>query len=334
MRYRPLGQSGIEASVVGVGTWAIGGWMWGGTDEQDSIQAVHAAIDSGVNLIDTAPVYGFGLSEEIVGRAIRDRRDKVVIATKCGMVCNPGVGASKFRVNTAGPSEHGLIHVQIHLAPDSIRQEVEDSLQRLGTDHIDLYQTHWQDPTTAIEDTMATLMKLKEQGKIRAIGVSNATSEQMDAYRWQGPLDSDQEKYSMLDQDIEADRLPYCREKDIAVLAYSPLAQGLLTGKMDPSREFPEGDLRRDNERFSRENRERVTAMLNGFKPIAEARGLTLAQLTIAWTVHQPGLTHALVGARNPKQAQENAAAGDVVLADDVLSRMNEIIDEHVAVVA
>lgn len=334
MQYRALGQSDIQASVVGIGTWAIGGWMWGGTDEQDSIAAIHAAVDQGINLIDTAPVYGFGLSEEIVGRAIRDRRDKVILATKCGMVCNPTAGTPKFRVNTAGADEHGLIQINIHLAPESIRREVEDSLARLGIDHIDLYQTHWQESTTAIQDTMGALMKLKQEGKIRAIGVSNATSGQMEAYRQQGPVDSDQEKFSMLDRDIEADQLPYCREHDVAVLAYSPLAQGLLTGKMDPSRAFPEGDLRRGNPRFSRENRERVTSMLNEFKPIAEKHGLTLAQLTIAWTVHQPGLTHALVGARNPKQAEENAAAGGVKLSEDDLSRMNQIIDEHVAAVA
>jgi aryl-alcohol dehydrogenase-like predicted oxidoreductase len=329
-----LGQSGIQASVVGLGAWAIGGWMWGGTSEKESIETIHAAIDAGTDLIDTAPIYGFGLSERIVGKAIKDRRDKVVLATKCAMVCDTGRGEHKFNSDVSGPAENGHIHIQVCLHPESIRQELEESLRRLQTDCIDLYQTHWQDSTTPIEDTMATLLDLKQEGKIRAIGVSNATSEHMDQYRALGPIDSDQEKFSMLDQEIREDQLPYCHQHGIAILAYSPLAQGLLTGKMGPDREFEEGDQRRNNARYSVENRRRVADMLQAFEPIAEKHGGTLAQAVIAWTFHQDGVTHVLCGARHVGQAQENAQAGLIELGAKDLQIMNHSVEEYSGVLA
>src|SRR5882724_5273624 len=192
MLYRPLGQSGIQASVIGLGTWAIGGWMWGGTDEAKAIRAIQVSLDAGITLIDTAPAYGLGLSETIVGKAVAGRRDKVVIATKCGLV---------WHVKRGDPflDEKGKA-IHRYLGSESIRYEVEQSLKRLNTDYIDLYQTHWQDVTTPIEETMKTLLDLKKQGKIRAIGVSNCAVEQLEAYRKIGPLDSAQEKYSMLDR--------------------------------------------------------------------------------------------------------------------------------------
>lgn len=321
MRYRSLGQSEIQASVVAFGAWAIGGWPWGGTDESNAIAAIHKALDLGMNLIDTAPAYGLGLSEEIVGRALQGRRDKAVIATKCGLVWHTNKGNYYF-------TEYDK-PVHRYLGPESIRYEVEQSLKRLRTDYIDLLQTHWQDPTTPIEDTMGELLRLKDEGKIRAIGVSNVTIEQLEAYRKVGPVDSDQELYSMLDRRIEADLLPYCREHNIAVLAYSPLAQGLLTGKVGPEREFPEGDMRRNNPRFSVENRRQIAAMLDEFRYIADDRGITLTQLVIAWTVAQSGITHALVGARNPEQVEENAGAGDVELTFEELSVINKAISSY-----
>lgn len=324
MRYRPLGQSGIQASVVAFGAWAIGGWPWGGTDEPNAVAAIHKALDLGVSFIDTAPAYGLGLSEEIVGRALAGRRDKAVIATKCGLVWHTGKGTRFF-------NEYGK-DVYRYLGPESIRYEVEQSLKRLRTDHIDLYQTHWQDETTPIADTMGELMRLKDEGKIRAIGVSNVTVDHLEEYRKRGPVDSAQQLYSMLDRGIEADVLPYCREHNISVLAYSPIAQGLLTGKVGPEREFPEGDMRRANPRFSVENRQRIAAMLDEFRPIADAHGVTLAQLVIAWTIARPGLTHALVGARDPGQMTENAAAGDVVPTDDELRTMGDALARHLAV--
>jgi aryl-alcohol dehydrogenase-like predicted oxidoreductase len=329
MLKRDLGQSGISASVVAVGAWAMGGWMWGGTDEKESIGAIHAALDAGVDFVDTAPIYGFGLSEEIVGKALKGRRDKVVLATKCGMVAHPGVGEEKFRSNALGPDPDGHLIIHLYNNPDSIRAEVEASLKRLQTDYIDLLQTHWQESTTPIEDTMAAMMDLKQQGKIRAIGVCNATVDHVKQYRQGGPLDSDQEKYSMLDRDIEQKQLPFCRENNIAVLAYSPLSKGLLTGTCGPDREFNEGDQRRSEERFSAKNRKRVAEMLDQFRLVADGRGISTAQLVTAWTFHQPGLTHVLVGARNAEQGRENAAAGEIELTEDELKTIDAAINEY-----
>jgi methylglyoxal reductase len=318
MRYRPLGQSGIEASVVAFGAWAVGGWFWGGADEHDSIEAIRRALDLGITLIDTAPAYGLGHSEKIVGKAIQGRRDEVVLATKCGLVWDTDKGTHFF--DELGKPIHR------YLGAESIRYEVEQSLGRLQTDVIDLYQTHWQDATTPIEETMATLLDLKQEGKIRAIGVSNATIEQMDEYRIVGPLDSDQEKYSMLDREIDSEQLPYCEGNNIAVLAYSPLVQGLLTGKMAADWELSKGDMRSQDPRFSVENRKKVLVFLEELRPIADAHAATFAQLAIAWTLAQPGLTHALVGARSPQQAHENATAAAIVLANRELAVIVEAL--------
>jgi len=329
MKMRPLGLSGIDASVVGFGAWAIGGWLWGGTSESDAICAIHAALDAGINLVDTAPIYGFGVSEEIIGKALKDRRDRAVIATKCGMVIDTKLGQPKFRSTALSLSEHGHLDVRIYNHPDSIREEVERSLARLQTDRIDLYQTHWQDTTTPIEDTMDALLALKKAGKIRAIGVCNATVDQMRQYASRGELDSDQEMYSMLDRRPEAEQLPYCREHRIAVLAYSPLAMGLLTGKMGPDREFAAGDIRGKRPRFSPENRTKVASMLNEIQPIAQRHKLTLTQLVIAWTASQPGLTHVLCGARTPEQANENAVAGSVELPAADSQAVSEVVSRY-----
>jgi len=280
--------------------------MWGGTDTQQSVRSIQASLDAGVNFIDTAPAYGLGLSERIVGEAIRGRRDKVILATKCGLVWHTPKG--NFFVDQNGTRIHR------YLGAESIRYEVEHSLRRLETDYIDLYQTHWQDPTTPIEETMGTLLDLKKQGKIRAIGVSNCTVEQVRRYRSVGPLDAAQEKYSMLNRELEREYLPYCVQNRIAVLAYSPLANGLLTGKVDPERIFPEDDLRHDNPMFSRESRIRVMEMLDRMRRVARKYNFTDSQLAIAWTLAQPGITHALVGARDAGQAAENAAGGVAAL--------------------
>jgi len=307
MIYRPLGQSGITASVVAHGTWAIGGWMWGGADIQKSVRSIQASLDAGVNFIDTAPAYGLGLSERIVGEAIRGRRDKVILATKCGLVWHTAKG--NFFVDQNGTRIHR------YLGAESIRYEVEHSLRRLETDYIDLYQTHWQDPTTPIEETMGALLELKREGKIRAIGVSNCTLDQVRQYRAVGPVDAAQEKFSLLNRDLEHEYLPYCAQNHMAVLAYSPLANGLLTGKIDPERVFPEDDLRRNNPLFSRESRLRVKEMFEQLAPVTRRYNFTDGQLAISWTLAQPGITHALVGARDERQAAENAWAGSVLLA-------------------
>jgi len=319
MKTRPLGASGIEASVIGWGTWAIGGWMWGGTEERASIAAIQAGIDHGITLIDTAPAYGLGYAEEIVGKAIAGRRDQVIVATKCGLAWHTTKGTHFFNENGKP--------VYRYLGAESVRYETEQSLKRLKIDCIDLMQTHWQDHTTPIAETMSALMDLKKEGKIRAIGVSNATVAQMEEYRQAGPLDTDQEKYSMLDRQLEKESLPYCLKNNIAMLAYSPLALGALTGKIGPERQFSGDDQRITDPRFSVENRKKIMALLDKFKPIAAKYGLTMAQLVIAWTLAQPGLTHALVGARNPEQAIENAKAGKVTLEAEDLQSMNQILE-------
>ena len=334
MLMRPLGQSGIQASAVALGTWVMGGWMWGGADEAGCVRAIHAALDAGVNLLDTAPIYGFGQSELVVGKALKELgasgRDRAVIATKCGMVTTPGPGKGRvmMRSTAMGPAEDGHIEVSVYNGPESIVAECERSLKRLGVTHIDLYQTHWQEETTPYEETMGALLKLKQQGKVRAIGVCNATPAIMNRYRSVAPLDSDQEKYSMLDRKLEAEQLPYCRKHSVAVLGYSPLALGLLTGKVGPDTVFPVGDMRRTHKRYAKDNLAKVNALLDRVRPIAVAKGCTLGQLVIAWTIRQPGVTHALVGARDEKQARENAAAGSIELSEQELSSINASVRE------
>ena len=314
MKTRPLGSSGIQASVVAFGAWAVGGWRWGGTDDRASIDAIRAGIDAGINFIDTAPAYGFGHGEEVVGKAIQGRRDRVVIATKCGLSWNTSKGTLFFVSDDKGRNDAGQYRIHKCLDPEIVRSDLEGSLRRLGTDHVDLYLTHWQDVTVPIEDTMALLLDFKKQGKIRAIGACNAKIEDLERYRSKGPFDADQERYSMFDRGLEEAQLPWCRKNNVAVLAYSPLHHGLLTGKISPEREFKEGDLRKGHASFTPENLKKTAALLDRIRPIADRRGLTISQLVIAWTVAQPGLTHALVGARTAAQAIENARAGDVTL--------------------
>jgi methylglyoxal reductase len=328
MKSRCLGKSEIEAPVVGFGAWAIGGWMWGGASEAESIRAIHASIDAGASLVDTAPIYGFGLSEEIVGKAIKDRRGKVVLASKCGLIWHAEAGDYFFTSDEKKANNDGEIKIYKCLSPKMIRWEVEQSLKRLGVDCIDLLQAHWQESTTPIAETMQTLMDLKAEGKIRSIGCSNATPAQMDEYRGAGQLDVDQELFSMLDRKHETANLPYCAKHDIAFLAYSPLAQGLLTGKIGPDRTFKDGDQRTGHPRFSVENRAKVRALLDRIQPIADGHGVSLSQIVIAWTAAQPGCTHVLAGARTAQQAIDNAKAGDIGLTDAELAAMKKAIEE------
>jgi methylglyoxal reductase len=331
MKYRSLGKSGIQASVVGFGAWAIGGWMWGGTRKNDPAGAIRAAIDHGINLIDTAPMYGYGHSEELVGAALKGIRDKVVLATKCGMVWYKQEGDKFFDASETGEAASEAdkkYEVYINLRPAMIRYEIEESLRRLKTDRIDLYQTHWQDSTTRTEDVMAELLSLKQEGKIRAIGCSNATVEQMERYLSVGQLDTDQEQYSMLQRQHEADNLIFCRDHELAFLAYSPMALGILSGKIGPNHVFGEGDVRRGNPWYQPGNRSKVDALLTVIRSIAEDKGVTIAQTVIAWTVAQPGCSHALVGARNPDQAIANAKAGEIQLTDDEIRAIRKVVNQ------
>ena len=321
MLTRTIGASGISASAIGLGTWAIGGWMWGGTDEAQSIDTIRASIDEGVSLIDTAPAYGKGLSEEIVGKAIKGRRDKVVLATKLGLVWHTKKGNHFFDYDGAP--------VHRYLGADSVVYEVEQSLRRLGTDHIDHYITHWQDPTTPVTETMEALDRLKTQGKIRSIGASNVSVGDVKAYLAAGQFDAVQQEYSMVARDMEQDLLPFCADNNVSVLSYSSLALGLLSGKIGPDRVFTGDDQRKDNPRFSLGNRRKVAALMEAIRPIAEAHDAGEAQIVIAWTLQQPGITFSLCGARSPQQARENAQAGRIRLSGQEINQISEAASRH-----
>ena len=315
---REIGRSGVKASAVGLGTWAIGGWMWGGTDEAQSIAAIQSSLDAGVTLIDTAPAYGLGRSEEIVGKAIAGRRDKAVIATKCGLVWHTQKGKHFF--DQDGKPVHR------YLGRDAIIHEVEESLRRLGTDYIDLYITHWQDSTTPIEETVAALEELKQAGKIRAVGASNVNRSELEHYVQTGALDAIQERLSMIDREIEQDLLPLTTANNVSTLSYSSLALGLLSGMIGPERVFSGDDQRKDNPRFSVANRQKAKDFATAVKPVADRHGATIAQIVIAWTLAQPGVTFALCGARNPAQALDNAQAGRLRLSSDDLAAIDTAI--------
>ncbi|MBO9475236.1 aldo/keto reductase [Shimia sp. R10_1] len=323
MLKREIGQSGIKASAIGLGTWAIGGWMWGGTDEARSIKAIEASIDAGISLIDTAPAYGQGVAEEIVGKAIKNQRDQVVLATKCGLVWHTQKGNHFFDYDGAP--------VHRYLGKDAIVYEVEQSLKRLGTDYIDHYITHWQDPTTPVVETMEALELLKQQGKIRSIGASNTTPADVRAYLAAGQLDAVQEEYSMVNRAVEVEMAPLCLQQGVSILSYSSLALGLLSGKMGPDRVFEGDDQRKDNPRFSMANRQKVAQLMAAIAPIAEAHGATKAQIVIAWTLQQPGITFSLCGARDADQAAENAKAGLLRLSEAELATISQAAAAHLS---
>ncbi len=328
MLKRKIGKTDMEASVIAFGAWAIGGWLWGGTEEKQSVNAIDAAYDNGINFIDTAPIYGFGVSEEIVGKAIKDKRDKIILATKCGMVWDRAEGDFFFHSdeNTVQENESER-KVYKYLGPESIRNEIELSLKRLQTDYIDLYQTHWQESTTPIEDTMAELLKLKEEGKIRAIGVSNATVEQMQTY---GEIDSDQEKFNLLQQDKKkVGNVEYCANNKVAFLAYSPIAQGLLTGKVTTDRKFAEGDVRLKNKLFNPASIEEVNSFLNELNTLVEKYDSTIGNLIMAYTYSIPGISHLLVGARTVEQSIENSKAGRIELTNEDISIIENTFNNY-----
>jgi aryl-alcohol dehydrogenase-like predicted oxidoreductase len=325
MEYRHLGESDLRVSTVALGAWAIGGWLWGGTDDEKAVAGIRRALDLGMTTLDTAAVYGFGHSETVVGRAIRGRRQEVQLLTKFGLRWDLEKGVDYF---DSQDNEGRPVHICKFAGRESVLEECDRSLRRLGTDHLDLYQHHWPDASTPIEETFDACARLLKAGKIRAVGVSNYTVQMMEEARKIVPLASDQPPYSMLKRDIEADVLPWCRKHGVGVLAYSPLQNGLLTGKVGLDREFPPTDLRSRNPYFTKENRRRVLRFLDAIRPIAERMGATLAQLVIAWTVRQPGITSALVGVRDPRQAEEDARAADLALSDEDLAAIADRLAE------
>lgn len=316
MQTRKLGYTDLHLSTVGLGTWAIGGggWAygWGPQDDADSIRTIQRALDLGINWIDTAAVYGLGHSEEIVGQAIRGRRDQVVIATKCGLVWDEG-----------STTPYGRLKAW------SVRQEVEASLRRLNVDVIDLYQIHWPNPDEDIEEAWATIADLVREGKIRYAGVSNFSVEQMKRIQPIHPIASLQPPYNMLRREIEAEILPFCAAHDIGVIVYSPMASGMLTEKF--SREWaaslPEDDWRKKYSGHLQEPELSANLMLlDGLKAIAARYGRTVSQIAIAWTLRRPEVTGAIVGARRPEQIAQTAPAADWALPPEVLAEVDNLL--------
>jgi aryl-alcohol dehydrogenase-like predicted oxidoreductase len=302
MKKRTLGQSDVQITPILMGTWQAGKRWWVGIDDNDSIRTIRAAVDAGITTIDTAEVYGDGHSERIVAKALSDVRDRVEYATK--------VFAN-------------------HLKYEEVIAACDRSLQNLHTDYIDLYQIHWPSGSfgseiVPIEETMRALVKLKEQGKIRAIGVSNFSRAQLTEAAQYGRIDSLQPPYSLFWRYVEQDAMPYCVENNISILAYSPLAQGLLTGKFTAEHQFHPDDNRAKNRLFQGKNMERAQEALTKLRPIASNHHCTLAQLALAWLIAQPQ-TNAIAGGRYPEQAVANAQAASMELAIDELQAIDRI---------
>jgi methylglyoxal reductase len=324
MKYRSIGKSGMKGSVIALGAWVLGGGqVWGqDTDDRESARTLQAALDVGVNFIDTAPGYGWGRSERVVGQALKGRRDKAIVATKCGLWWHDTRGS--FFADFDGKKMYRS------LRPDTIQIEIEDSLRRLDTDYIDLYQTHWPSvppDKTPIADTMAALLKLIDQGKIRAIGVCNVSLDELKTHCACGTVASDQFRYSMLYRKPENDILPYCHQNQLAALTYMSLEQGLLTGKIGMDRVYKPGEFRGNiywNPWHTLPNRKRILDLLASWKDLTDKYACTLTQLVIAWTAAQPGVTHVLCGTRNEKQLQENVNAADLTLLPEDLQRIRQ----------
>ncbi|ERJ57993.1 aldo/keto reductase [Sphingobacterium paucimobilis] len=326
MEFRKIGNTDIEASVITFGAWAAGGWMWGSTDRKQATEAIIAAYDEGVTSIDTAPIYGQGTSEEIVGEAIRGiARDKVQILTKFGMrwdLSTPqGALAMHSKDNNGQP-----IDIYKYAGKESVIKETEASLKRLKTDYIDLLQLHWPDVTTPIAETMEALEILIQQGKIRAAGVSNYTTEQVKEARHTLPIVSNQVPYSMLNRGIETELVPYALNNHLSIIAYSPMERGLLTGKYTQGFNLQEGDHRQTY--FKSFDLKKVNHFLQQIEPIAATKGISLSQLVLRWTSLQPGITLVLAGARNAQQAVENAKAAQVQLAPEELAFIQQALEK------
>lgn len=318
MEYRKLGNTDLKLSAITYGAFAIGGNMWGGNEKKDSIESVKASIDHGVTTLDTAPFYGFGLSEEMIGEAIKDYdRTKIQLLTKFGLVwdgSNQGKGEFFFDAEEGGKK----IPIYKYASKANVIKEVEESLKRLNTDYIDLLQIHWPDSTTPISETMEALEVLLQQGKIRAAGVSNYSVDQVAEARKSVNIASDQVSYSMLNRSIESDLVPYAQENDLGIIVYSPMERGLLTGKYFKEEKLKGNDHR--NGYFQQFDLQKVKAFLDAITPLAESKGATLSQLVLKWTSMQPAITIVLAGARNAEQAIANAKAIAIDLSTDDLA--------------
>lgn len=326
MEYRKLGNTELELSAITHGAFAIGGNMWGGNEKQDSINSIHASLDHGVTSIDTAPFYGFGLSEEMIGEAIKGKdRTKIQLLTKFGLVwdgSNNGKGEFFFDAEDEGKT----LPVYKYASKANVIKEVEESLKRLGTDYIDLLQLHWPDSTTPISETMEAMELLIQQGKILAAGVSNYTVSQMQEANRTLHLASNQVSYSMLNRAIEGDLVPYSLENNSGIIVYSPMERGLLTGKYFKEDKLKDNDHR--NSYFSQFDLNKVKTFLEKIEPVAKEKNASLSQLVLRWTTMQPAITVVLAGARNAQQAIENAQAMAIELSHDELNFINTALSE------
>lgn len=317
MRTKKLGYTDLNLTAVGLGTWAIGGggWQygWGPQDDRESIAAIHRALELGINWIDTAPVYGLGRSEEIVGKAIKELKERPIIATKCGRVWDE-------KGNISGC-----------LKKESIRSEVEASLKRLDIDVIDLYQIHWPDPDEEIEEGWQTIADLIKEGKIRYAGVSNFSVEQLKRIEPIHPVASLQPPYSMLERGVEKELLSWCAENNIGVIVYSPMQKGLLTGKFTRERiqNLPLDDHRRKDPLFQEPKLSMNLELVEALRPIARRNGRTVAQLAIAWVLRRAEVTAAIVGARRPSQIEETAPAGDWILSQEDIAAIDRVLERY-----
>ena len=311
-----LGRSDLDVSRICFGTWQLSG-DWGSLDEQENVAAMQRALDLGINFFDTAQAYGFGASEQLVHKALgdelRSRRDEIVLATKGGL-----------RMTDDG--------LERDSSPDWLRRGVEDSLGYLGVDHIDLYQLHWPDPHTPAEETAGALAELVREGKIRHIGASNFDVEQIRELEDGITVETLQPPYHLFRRDIEQGVLPYCREHEIGVLVYGPLAHGLLSGRFDRDTQLDEDDWRASSKLFQGENFERNLEVVDDLGRFARERGHTVAQVAVAWTLAQPGVHVAIVGARRPDHIEGTAPAADIELSDEDLERIDSIMEGAVSV--
>ncbi|WP_316838681.1 aldo/keto reductase [Pedobacter gandavensis] len=326
MEYRKLGNTALELSTITYGAFAIGGTMWGGNEQKDSIEAIHASLDHGVTTLDTAPFYGFGLSEELIGQALKGKdRTKVQILTKFGLVwdgSNQGKGEHFFDIPVDGKN----VPIYKLSSKANIIKEVEESLKRLDTDYIDLIQQHWPDATTPIDETMEAMESLIQQGKVRAAAVSNYSLDQLKEAGNTFVPAANQVAYSMLNRGIEKDLVPYTLENNIGIIVYSPMERGLLSGKY-----FQEEKLKSDDHRngyFGQFDLEKVKVFLESISPIAAEKNASLAQLALRWTTLQKGITIVLAGARNAEQAIANAKAMSFDLTAEELSFINNELNK------
>ncbi len=316
MERRRLGGTDMELSVIGLGTWVFGG-RWGGADDADSLAACRAALDAGVNWIDTADVYGQGRAERIVGQAVRERRDDVIVATKGGVAWDVGPPLRIWREASA----------------DYLRAACDRSLQALGLDHIDLYQAHWPVAGVAAEETVGALEDLRRAGKVRAIGVSNYALADLEAAQAVSPLDSFQPGYHLMRREIEEAELPWCGAHGVGVVAYGPLAHGLLTGKMSAGTAFAPGDWRAESELFADDAFAERVAVVRALEDVARTAGRRggVAELAVAWVLRRPEVTSAIVGARSAEQATRNAALAGPPLAADEEAAIAAVLARHPA---